>query len=128
MGETNAWAAAHSLATGGSWVVSIACQIALIVVVATVVRRHRPDAWTALLAWIITSAVTMVVTPVLHTVLTLVIARSAGGIEGIYKSQVIAQAVLVPLHIAVVVLLVRGLVRIAQPPPKVEVGPTPPYR
>ena len=108
--------------------VSIACQIALIVVVATVVRRHRPDAWTALLAWIITSAVTMVVTPVLHTVLTLVVARSAGGIEGIYKSQVIAQAVLVPLHIAVVVLLVRGLVRIAQPPPKVEVGPTPPYR
>jgi len=128
MGESNGWAMLHSLATGGSWVISIGCQIALIVVVATVVRRHRPDAWTSLLAWTIVSAITMVVTPLLHTVLSFVMMRGTGGIEAVYKSQVIAQSILVPLHIAVVVLLVRGLVKIAQPAPKVDVGPTPPYR
>ncbi|MBS2017902.1 MAG: hypothetical protein JST00_33805 [Deltaproteobacteria bacterium] len=126
MSESTAWESIHRLVLGGSWFVGIVCQIVMIVVVATVVRRHRPDAWHGLLAWAIASSVALVVAPALQSGAAF-FARG-DGISGFLRASAIVQALMIPVHLVVFALLVRGLVRIAQPPPKVDVGPTPPYR
>ena len=126
MSETSAWESIHRLVLGGAWLVGIVCQIVLIVVVATVVRRHRPDAWHGLLAWAIASGAAFVLSPLLHSA-SAFFARS-DGVSGFLRASALTQGIMIPVHLVVFVLLVRGLVRIAQPAPKVDLGPAPPYR
>ncbi len=127
MGESSgAWESMFRITMGGSWVISLACQIAIIAVIATVVRRHRPDAWTSLLAWAIAGTLVWFISPALS--FFTVRFGADGGVGGIYKAQVVNQLLGIPMHLAVIVLLIRGLVKLAQPAPKVEVDSQLPYR
>lgn len=99
MDSTSSWGTLFRLTMGGSWVISMACQIAIIVVVATVVRRHRPDAWKPLLWWSLTAAATSLLMPVVSFVSTQ-LAMRGGGVESMYKSSVVNQLISIPLHSA----------------------------
>lgn len=55
------WRSLNSLIYGGSSFVSFACEIAILVVISTIVRRHRPDAYQGLQLWAIGSLVVFVI-------------------------------------------------------------------
>lgn len=123
----SSWELAARFMSGTSWVLGLACQIAILVVISTVVRRHRPDAWTAMLAWAIAGSIVWLMQPIFGVALYTLFARSE-GIAGSIKAHTLQQAVGSVLHLVVIGLLLRGLVRIAQPPPKVQLPEQPPYR
>ena len=97
-----------------SFVLSLAGEVALLVVVATVVRRHRPDAWRSLLAWAVAALVASVANRIVSTVATTVAGRS--GVESIVATQTVFVLVGAAINIGLVVLLARGLIKLAQPP------------
>ncbi len=97
-----------------SFLVSLAGEVALLVVVATVVRRHRPDAWGGLLAWAIAALVASVTSHVGSTIVTGIAA--AGSIDTLITVQSVIVLVGAAINIGLVVLLARGLVKLAQPP------------
>lgn len=97
-----------------SFLVSLAGEVALLVVVATVVRRHRPDAWGGLLAWAIAALVASVANRIVSTIATAVAAGN--GVDAIIAMQTVFIVVGAAINIGLVVLLARGLVKLAQPP------------
>jgi hypothetical protein len=115
-----------SLIYGASWLIAVACEIALLVVVLTVVRRHRPDAYRPLLLWAATSLGLGLVGRVAGFVTTRFMAT--GGIDAIIRIQAINALVGIAIHVALVALLIRGLVAIAQPRKVPAVEGMPPYR
>jgi hypothetical protein len=126
MNSSSSWSAVLSLVYGGNQLLWVAAQIALLVVIATVVRRHRPDAYRPLLAWSIVGLVFGVVGWVGGFAVRVVMARD--GIDAMLKAQVATGLVGAVEHVILVVLLIRGLVALAQPP-KVPITPAqPPYR
>jgi hypothetical protein len=111
---------------GLSLLASLGCQIVLLVVVATVVRRHRPDAHGALLGWAIAALVSAIVLPAVGFAAVAIAGRA--GIEAILQAQTATILLNTLAHVALVALLVRGLVKIAQPPKPVQPGAAGPYR
>lgn len=117
----------------GTWVyglssfVSIACEVAVLVVVATVVKRHRPDAYRGLLFWAIGSVSFYAALNIARALVPL-FTRSGGGIESYLLASSLLTVVGMAGHIALVVVFIRGLVALAQPPRPVNVEGTPPYR
>ncbi|MBN9161628.1 MAG: hypothetical protein BGO98_34245 [Myxococcales bacterium 68-20] len=105
-------------------VTAIACDVGAILIVAGPVRRHRPDAYKPLLWWAILSLVLAIFSPVLSWG-AFVTARES---ESVLLIQAIISLVNIPVHVALALLLLRGLVRIAQPPPPVAMPETPVYR
>ena len=91
--------------------------ITVLVIVATVVRRQRPDAYRPLLWWSIGS---------LGLLVTFLVRES--GTEGYMKAISIWGIVMSLAHLGLVLVLVRGLVAIAQPPKAVVVESDAPYR
>jgi hypothetical protein len=123
--EPAAWETPFRLMISASWVVSIACQIAIVVAIATLVRRQRPDAWKPILAWAIAVGA-MWLWPPLAAVLFR--DEAEGGVSGIYRMQVLQSLVSIPLHVATVALLIHGLVTLARPPRPAALPSEPPYR
>jgi hypothetical protein len=111
---------------GLSVLASLGCQIVLLVVVATVVRRHRPDAHGPLLGWAIAALASAIVLPALGFGATAVAGRA--GIEALVQAQTATILLNTVAHVALVALLVRGLVKIAQPPKPVQPDAEGPYR
>jgi hypothetical protein len=130
--ESHAWQTTASIVYGTSWLVAFAIQIMLVALVSTVVRRHRPDAWKPLLVWSVASLAWGTVARILGTVVPLLAARNVGGSEdavlSIWRWQAINGAVGIAATIVLTILLVRGLVALAQPPKKDVVEGAPPYR
>jgi len=116
-----------SILHGASSLVGIGCEIVLLVIVAGAVRRHRPDAFKPLLAWAIAALVSAIVLPLVGTAVTLAASR-AGGIEAVLSTQAVLTTFGIVVRIALTALLVRGLVRLAQPPKPVVVEGDAPYR
>jgi len=121
MSDDSGWRAAFQAMLSVGWGVGLLCQVAIIAVIASVVRRHRPDAWGALLAWAMVGSGSWLLRPVLDVF----VFRFVSPHE---KALFVGQLIAIPLHVLAVALLLRGLVRVAQPPPKVDLGPQPPYR
>jgi hypothetical protein len=106
--------------------VGLGCSIAILVVVATVVRRHRPDAHGPLLGWAIAGLAVAIVLPALHIGSRAIRARD--DFETLLTTQIILGVLGTVLQVVLVVLLVRGLVKLAQPPKPVVTDPEGPYR
>jgi hypothetical protein len=128
VGESHAWQTTASIVFGTSWLVAFAVQIMFVVLVSTVVRRHRPDAWKPLLVWAVASLAWGTVARILGTVMPVLAARSEDGVLSIWRSQAINGAVGIVATVVLTILLVRGLVALAQPPKKDVVEGAPPYR
>ncbi len=126
MSEMHAWSTVMSAVYGTSWLATIAIEIAFVVVATTVVRRQRPDAFKPLLAWAVASLAWGVLSGVSGMILPLFAARD--GIDSLLRMQAINAAIGIAVHVALAVMLVRGLVALAQPPKPVDVGGAPPYR
>ena len=108
-------------------VLYVLADVGAAVLVATVVRRHRPDAYGSLLVWAIYAVVLAIVTPLAYALGFAVVGRT-GGIERIIHFQALMNVLSTVLHLAVFALLLRGLVKLAQPPKPVTTEPVGPYR
>ena len=124
--ETESAAWLQQLAYGASVIVSLASQIAVVVVIATVVKRHRQDAYKALLAWAVGSLALSIASMIAYPALAMLTA--SGSIDAMLRGQAILTFLHIPLSVFVVVLLVRGLVAIAQPPKHIVMTSDAPYR
>jgi hypothetical protein len=101
------------LAAGVSTVVSLAIQIALLVVSLTVVRRHKPQAVTPLAAsfglGLVSSLASAVAYPLLAALMT------SGGIDKYMLMQSAVSVGFTLVHVVTGVLLILGLVKLATP-------------
>jgi hypothetical protein len=113
----------HGLAT----LIAIGCSAALIAVIASVVRRERPDAFKPLLLWSILSLAAQVFFWLLNAVGPALVSRGE-GIEAITTFFTVTAALHIPVSVGVTALLGVGLVRLAKPAPPVVVPHEPPYR
>ncbi len=123
---------ASSLSTVLTWVyglgtlVGVVGQIVLLLTVAGVVRRNRPDAYGTLLVWAAAS---------LGASLLFAVGGSVGGviagrqsIEAMLTFQIVTTAMHIPVNIALFAVLAVGLSRLAQPRVEPVVRGEPPYR
>lgn len=127
MTESESAQALMTTVHGITTVVYVLADIGAAVLVATVVRRHRPDAYGSLLAWAIGAAVLAILTPFAYTLGFAIIGRT-GGVERILHFQALMNVVSTVFHLAIFALLLRGLVKLAQPPKPVTTDPVGPYR
>lgn len=118
--------ALNTISSGVSTLVAIGGEIAIVIVAATVVKRHRPDAYGKLLAWAVASLVVTVVLSATYPLLGVVV--RSGGTEAYLVALAIVAFVRTALNIGLVLLLVRGLVALAQPPRPIVVQSDAPYR
>lgn len=123
--EPTKWESQFHLLMSANWLISMGLQLAIIVAIATLVRRQRPDAWKPLLLWSIATTALWAWRP-----LARLLFRSAAdsGVNDFYRVEVLTQAVYLPMHVALVALLIYGLVKLAQPPKPVVMPNEPPYR
>jgi hypothetical protein len=120
------WSEALTALYGVNWAVAVVIEIVFVVIAATVVRRHRPDAYKPLLVWASVALVYSVLGSVFGFFTTRWVATE--GIDALYRRQVISAAVGIVIHVVFAVLLMRALVVLAQPPKKIEIDPEGPYR
>lgn len=120
------WQTISQLVHGLHTLVSIGCHIALLVVVVTVVRRHRPDAQGALLGWAILALVGAAIFPVFMMASVMIFSRQ--GVDAVLAVQAFNTIVSLLFTLVVSILLVRGLAKLAQPPKPVVVDGERPYR
>ena len=113
------------VAQGGNSLVTFVCEIAVLVAIATVVRRHRPDAYRALLSWAIASLASYIVAWVARAIVPY---AANHEIDNLLRMGALLTAFNAALHIVLVILLIRGLVAIAQPPKVIPTEGLPPYR
>lgn len=118
--------ALNTISSGLSTLVALAGEIAVVVVVATVVKRHRPDAYGKLLTWAVASLVTTLVLTATYPLLGFFV--RSGGTDSYLVALSIVAFLRTAVNVALVLLLVRGLVAIAQPPKPVVVQSDAPYR
>ena len=115
-----------TIASGISSLLAIAGEITVLVVVATVVRRHRPDAYRPLLWWSIGALVMTGVNVIGYPLLAVVLARA--GTESYLKAMSVWRIVSSLAYLGLTLVLVRGLVAVAQPPKAPRVESDAPYR
>jgi hypothetical protein len=126
MSEGSFWRSLSSWLYGGSSIVSLACDIAILVAITTIVRRHRPDAYRGLQLWAILSLGVFLFLTAARVVLPLLTARD--GIESYFRVSAVLTILGTGLHVMLVFLLIRGLTALAQPPKPIPVEGAPPYR
>ena len=124
--STSEWAVRLGMVHAVAWLFAIAGQVALLVVIATAVRRHRPDAFRPLLAWSIACLAYTVLRSVVSALVNVLAAR--GGMDAMFLAQLAETCISVVVGGVLVALLALGLVRLAQPPRPVVVDGAPPYR
>jgi hypothetical protein len=123
------WRALNSWIHGGSTLIAFACDVAILVAIATIVRRHRPDAYQRLQAWAIATLGVFVFTTVAWIAMPLLMrANMDGGMEGYFRMSGLLTILGTVLHVALVILFIRGITALAQPPKPIVVEGIPPYR
>jgi hypothetical protein len=121
------WRALNTWIHGGSSLVAFVCDVAILVTVATVVRRHRPDAYQGLQTWAIGSLAVFIFTTIGWTALPL-LADTRDGMNSYFRMSALLIVLGAALHVVLVVIFIRGLSALAQPPKPVNVEGAPPYR
>ncbi len=122
------WRSLSSFIYGGSSFVSFACEIAILVVITTIVRRHRPDAYQGLQLWAIGSLVVFVVMNLARVMMPFLTRSSGDGMESFFRASTLLTILGTGLHVVLVVIFIRGLAALAQPPKPIVVEGLPPYR
>ena len=102
-------------------------QLAVLLVVRSVVRRHRPDVWPRFRAWAFAALLAALVIPIGWRIV-IEMAKDNFDTTAPTKGMIVVTVVDFAFYAAVTILLVRALVRVAQPPPPVVVPAAPPYR
>lgn len=115
-----------SIGSSVSTLTAVACDVGIIWIVATVVKRHRPDAYRPLLAWAIASLMTLIVFFFAYPAAAAL--RVDSGAEGYVFAIGVLGFARAGVSIVLVLLLIRGLVALAQPPKPVVVSSDAPYR
>ncbi len=123
---SSSWLNPATLANLACHVIGTVSQIAVIVVVARVVRRHRPDAYKPLLAWAIAAPVSALALTVVSTIVLFTFDRE--GIESMRVGMAATSVAGAVVQLVLAVLLIRGLVAIAQPPKPLILEPSGPFR
>lgn len=104
---------------GFSWLVSVGMQIALLVVVLTVVKRQRRDAASWLLAAAVLGLGVSIAGPVVGWGGAFLAGELGGelgiGIEGMLLAQALLGIVGSVVQVVIFVLLIRGIVALARP-------------
>jgi len=126
MSEGTMWRGLLQWVYGASTLVSFLCEIAILVVVVTIVRRHRPDAYRGLMTWAAGSLAVFVFLAIARTVVPLF--SRGSDMDGYFRASSLVSIVGIVLHVVLVVIFIRGLVAIAQPPKPIAIEGTPPYR
>lgn len=106
--------------------VSMVGQIVLVMTVAGVVRRNRPDAYGTLLVWASASLAANLFFAIAGSVGAMVIGRQS--IEAMVTFQIVTSAIHIPVGIALFATLALGLSRLAKPRVEPVVRGEPPYR
>ena len=111
------------MANAYSLIATVGGAIAILWVIATVVRRQRPDAYRPLLWWAIGSLVATLVSFAAYPLISFYSVKSSSlsSMETYLDLIGAFQAFNATVHVVLVVVLVRGLVAIAQPPKAVRV-------
>ena len=122
------WRALNTWIHGGSSLVAFVCDVAVLVAIATIVRRHRPDAYQGLQAWAIASLGVFLFTTVAWIAVPSFARTSEGGMEEYFRMSGLLTILGTVLHVVLVILLIRGLTALAQPPKPVAIEGAPPYR
>lgn len=115
-----------TLVHGLSTLVSVVGQIVLLMTVAGVVRRNRPDAYGTLLVWASASLGASLLFSIVGTLGGVVAGRRS--IESMMTFQIVSTAIHIPISIALFATLAVGLSRLAQPRVEPVVRGEPPYR
>jgi hypothetical protein len=97
-----------------SWGVSLVVSLTFIVVIATVVRRYRPDAAPILIGALVFELLITVYAAGASVILARITSTSM-GIEGYAQAQAISTSVIALLHASARALLLWGIVRLARP-------------
>ena len=126
MSDSEIWRSLSSWIYGGASLVSVACDVAILVAITTIVRRHRPDAYRGLQIWAILSLVVFLILTAARTILPLLTRHD--GIDSFYRMNALLTIAGTGLHVVLVVLLIRGLTALAQPAKPIPVEGAPPYR
>ncbi len=121
------WRALTTWIHGGSTLIALACDVAVLVAIATIVRRNRPDAYQRLQVWAIATLAVFVLTTIGWLVVPYV-ARTDGSMEGYFRATALLSILGTVLHVALVILFIRGITALAQPPKPIVVEGIPPYR
>lgn len=124
--STSSLSMVMSLVYGFGTLVSVAGQIVLIVTVAGVVKRNRPDAFGTLLAWAAGSLGATIFFSIAGTIGPVIAGRSS--VEAMFTFQIVISALHMPVNIALFAALALGLARLARPPVEPLVRGEPPYR
>lgn len=110
-----------------SSLIHLACEIGLIAVIATVVRRNRPDASGPLLLWAGLALGSHIVFQGGSAVASVLMAKTS-GVDSILTLRIVEGALSTLFYVVLVLLLARGLIRLAQPPKIENTEGLPPYR
>jgi uncharacterized membrane protein len=97
-----------------SWLFTLGTQLAFLVAIATLVRRHRPDASPVLLGAVIFELLVTGCSYVAELILPALTARST-GIPGYMTARAISNVVFAGGHSAAQLLLLWGIIRLARP-------------
>lgn len=122
------WRALISWIYGGSSFVTFVCDVAILVTITSIVRRHRPDAYGGLLIWAIGSLGLFVLMTGARIVMPMLARTSSDGMESYFRMNGLLSILGTGLHVVLVVLFIRGLAALAQPPKPVVVDSNEPYR
>ena len=99
-----------------SWSVSSSVLIAFIVVIALVVRRHRPDVAPILLGAMIFELLISALSYATQLVLPRFMSVSGGSGGGFMQAYALSSLLFSVAHAAARLFLLWGIVRLAQPP------------
>ncbi len=124
--STSTLTAIMSLVYGFGTLVSVVGQIVLVVTVAGVVKRNRPDAFGTLLAWAAGSLGATIFFAIAGTLGPIIAGRTS--VDAMFTFQIVMGALHVPVNIALFAALALGLARLARPPVEPVVRGEPPYR
>ena len=108
------WMTVLSVVFMVGWLVAVAGQVALLVVIATTVRRRRPDAAGLLLAWSIGGLALTLLRGTLGPLTTFLAGRF--GADAVYIASAVEGFVGTILGAGLTGLLCFALVRLAAPP------------
>jgi len=97
-----------------SWGVSVVVLLTFIVVIATVVRRYRPDAAPILIGALVFELLITAYGACAPAILARITITSL-GIEGYARAQAISTFTIALLHASARALLLWGIVRLARP-------------
>jgi hypothetical protein len=104
-----------SIAGVFSFLVSLGLQVALLVTVLTVVRRHRPAAVPTLAGSVTINLVSTVLSVIVSYVVTPLVIARGGGMESYALFSAASSVGFGLVHLMAGVLLVVGLVKLATP-------------